>query len=392
VDLDRHTVRHIADRTKFARGSQDGHAQLGDDGEAMVFLPGPHLGELNTASGAIVDFGAYPSILGVVPRSPAGTAAALVRREDGRVDLISIPSRAVLASLPGTPLVEAGAISPDGRQALVEGGDGQFWEIGAGQRAVPTGIPVPPVLNGVTWGSGDRVVVVSQDQQGKVYYLPRAEPLGTICAQDDRVLSVIADTSSDMVACEYPGGTTFWRLPPGPLSRRVSGEASASSWTSGPVTVTNSGSGIDIRGPGVNSGAFDPLSTVVSVVDVADGGRRVVVGDSLGEVAVIDVEHGYTAEVVTWGDPDHSPVTAVGWDGGPVATTASGQTWRIADCADCGTAAGLLRAYRTRVTGCFTARQLASIGSGTWQAIGLRECTTQPGLPAPLTPIEFGGS
>lgn len=385
VNLDRHTVRHIAGNTEFSDGSQVSYGELGSSGMAVVRLPGLHLGELNTATGAVTDLGVYPPIVALAGGTAGRTATALVRQSGGRVDLIAVPSRKVLASLPDTPSAEGGAISPDGRHAIVEGGDGQFWTIGTGQPATPTGIPVPSILSGVTWATGDRVVIASQDQRGQVYYLPRAEPLGTICAQDPRLYAVIPDASSAVVSCESPGGTTFWQLPPGPAPRRLPGEVRASSWTTGPVTVTTSGTQIDIRGPGVNSGMFQPLSTGISVVDVADGGKRVVVGDARGEVAVIDVEAGYTAEVVAWNDPDHSPITAVGWDSGPVATTASGQTWRIADCADCGTDAGLLRAYRARFTGCFTARQLAYMGTSTWQALGLRECIAQPGIPGPVT-------
>jgi hypothetical protein len=387
INLDRHTVRRIAVNTDFSSGSQLTFGELGSGGMAVVRLPGLRLGELSTVTGAVTDLGVYPPVVSLAGSTPGGTATALVRRNDGRVDLIAVPSGKVLASLPGTPPIraEAGAISPDGRQAIVEGGDGQFWTIGTGQDAAPTGIPVPPILSGVTWATGDRVVIASQDQRGQVYYLPRAEPLGTICTQDGRLDMVISDAHSAVVSCESPGGTTFWQLPPDPLPRRMPGEVTASSWPDGPVTVTTSGPQIDIRGPGVYSGMFSPLSADISIVDVTDSGKRVVVGDVLGEVAVIDVEDGYTADVVTWTDPDHSPITAVGWDGGPIASTASGQTWRIADCADCGTDAGLLRAYRARFTGCFSARQLAFMGSGTWQALGLRECIAQRGLPGPLT-------
>lgn len=392
INLDRHTVRRIAVHTEFSDGSQVSYGELGSDGAAVVRLPGPRLGELNTVTGAVSDLGAYPSVIAVAARTLGGTAAALVRRASGRVDLIAVPSRTLLASLAGTPSAEAGAISPDGRHAIVEGGDGQFWEIGAGQPATPTGIPVPRMLSDVTWATGDRIVVSSEDQRGQVYYLPRAEPLGTICVQSDRLFAVIPDAGSDAVACETPGGTTFWRLPPGPLPRKEPGESTVPSWPSGPVTVTKSGARIEIRGPSVDSGMFQPLSTDISVVDVADGGKRVVVGDVAGEVAVIDVERGYTAEVVMWNDPDHSPITAVGWNRGPVATTASGQTWRFADCADCGTSAGLLRAFRARYTGCFTARQLGNIGASTWQALGLRECIAQPGLPAPMATRPVAGS
>lgn len=386
IDLDRHTVRRVAENAAFSSPSQPTYGELGSDDMAVVALPGRRLGTLNTATGALTDLGVYPPVVALAGRSPGGPATALVRRSDGRVDLIAVPSGRVLGALPGTPPAEAGAISPGGRRAIVEGGDGQFWTIGTGRPATPAGIPVPSVLSSVTWATGDRVIIASYDQRGQVYYLPRAEPLGTICAQDGRLSLVIPGPDSAVVACESPGGTTFWQLPPGPLLHRVPGEATASSATSGPVTVSRAGAQIDIRGPGVNSGMFQPLSTGVSVVDVAEGGKRVIVGDALGELAVIDVETGYTSEVVAWNDPDHSPIKAVGWNGGPVATTASGQTWRIADCADCGTVAGLLRAYRARFTGCFTARQLAFMSSSTWQALGLRECVAQPGLPGPATP------
>jgi hypothetical protein len=393
INLDRYAVRRIAVNTTFSSPSQDGsYGVLGNNGVALVRLPGQRLGRLSIATGAVTDLGIYPQLLSLSGETPRGTPSALVWRGSGRVDLLAVPSRRVLASLRGTPEAEAaGAISPDGREAIAVGG-GQFWKIGAGQPATPTGIPVPRMLSSVTWAPGQRVVVVSDDQRGQVYYLPRAEPLGTICTQDTRLLLVISDSSSPVVACESEGGTTFWRLPPGPLPHRAPGESSASSWTSGKVTVTRSGSEIDIRGPGVNSGMFVPLSGSIQAVDVADNGQRVIVGDVFGEVAVIDVEHGYTAVVVAWADPDHSPIMAVGWDSGPVATTYSGQTWRVADCAECGTDAGLLRAYRARYSGCFTPRQLQYMASATWHALGLRECTAERGIPAPLARTEVTGS
>jgi hypothetical protein len=392
INLVRHTVRRIAIDTEFSNGSQVSYGVLGSDGIAVVRLPGQRLEELNTITGAVSNLGAYPPIIALAGQTAKGTPTVLIRSSSGRMDLIEIPSRRVLASLSGTPSAGAGAISPDGRQAVVEGSDGQFWEIGAGHSARPTGIPVPRILSGVTWATGDRIVVASQDQRGQVYYLPRAEPLGTICTQNEGLDAVIPDSSSAVVACESPGITTFWRLPPGPLAHREPGESTASSWTSGPVTVTRSGASIDIRGPGVDSGMFEPLGGFISVIDVADNGQRVVVGDVLGEVAVIDVQPGYFAEVVAWTDPDNSPIAAVGWDNGPVATTESGQTWRIADCAGCTTIGGLLRAFRDRVTGCFTVRQLQFMAARTWQALGLRECTPQPGLPAPVTPRVLAGS
>jgi hypothetical protein len=385
INLARHTVRRIAATTEFSDSSQASYGELGNDGVAVVRLPGQHLGELNTVTGAVSELRAYSSVLAVAARTATGTASALVRRADGRVDLVTVPSGRVLASLPGTPAATAGAISPDGRYAIVDGGDGQFWKIGTGQPAAPTGIAAPAVLSGVAWATGNRVILASEDQRGQVYFLPRAEPLGDICTQSDRLFAIVPDPGSAVVSCESQGNATFWRLPPGPLPGRQPGESTASSSTSGPVTVTTSDTQIEIRGPGVDSGMFQPLSTKISVIDVADGGQRVIVGDTLGEVAVIDVEQGYTQEVVAWNDPDHSPIRAVGWDSGPVATTASGQTWRVTDCADCGTDAGLLRAYRARITGCFTQRQLQYMATSTWQSLGLRECTVQAPEPAVLS-------
>ena len=217
INLDRHTLRRTAGNTKFSSGSVRTYGELGSAGMAVVRLPDLRLGELNTATGAMTDLGVYPPIVALAGQTAGRPATALVRDSDGGVDLIAIPSRKVLASLLGTPSAEAGAISPDGHRAIVEGGDGQFWTIGTGQPATPTGIPVPSVLSGVTWATGDRVIVASYDQRGQVYYLPRAEPLGTICAQDGRLYTVIPDADSAVVSCESPGGTDFWQLPPGPL-------------------------------------------------------------------------------------------------------------------------------------------------------------------------------
>jgi hypothetical protein len=370
IDLTRHSWRHVALGTRFADG------KLGSDNIAVVRLDGAHLAELNTATGVVRGLGAYPSIISVAAKTPYGRPAALVRDRSGRVELIELPSRAVIASMPGNASSEIGTISPDGRHAVIEGGDGQFWAFGVGEPATPTGIAVPRVLSGVAWSTRDRLVVYSEDQRGQVYYLPRAEPIGVICRQDTRLYEVVPDYSSDVVACEGYGGTAFWRLPSGPLAHRVAGESTSRTKMAADVTVASSGPRIQIHGPGLRTNWFQPLGSDISAVDVADNGTRVVVGDTIGEVAVLDLRPGYATTVVAWVAPDHSPITAVGWNSGPIATTASGQTWRIADCADCATVGGLIRAYRARVTGCFTARQLRNIGSGMWAVLGMRECDT----------------
>jgi hypothetical protein len=378
LDLDSHTGHRVATGTDFVDG------KLGSDGIAVVRMPGPRLAELNTATGAVTQLGSYPSIISVAAKTPRGNAAALVQDKAGRIDLIALPSRAVIASMPGNATAEFGAIAPDGEHAIVEGGDGQFWTFGAGQTATPTGIPVPAVLSGVLWTTGDRVVVCSQDQDGTVYYLPRAEPIGAVCSEVPRLVEVVPDYTADVVACESEGGTSFWGLPPGPIAHPFPGESGALTSTADGVTVASSGAQIEIRAPGFNTGWYQPLNNVITAVAVGDDGKRVIVGDGIGEVAVIDMEPGDAATVVAWDAPDSSWIDRVGWDGGPVATTRSGQTWRLTDCPDCGTDAGLLRTFRSRITGCFSARQLSFIGDSMWPVLGLRECTSAPGEPAQL--------
>ena len=147
--------------------------------------------------------------------------------------------------------------------------------------------------------------------------------------------------------------------------------------------MTASGAQLEIRGRGLNI-SYQPLNANIAAVAIAPGGGSVLVGDTLGEAAVIDLRAGYAQAVVDWTAPDSSPVTAVGWDDGPVVTTRSGQSWRLQDCQDCATNAGLMAAFRARFTGCMSARQLAFIGDGTWSRLGLRECADSTGEPAQL--------
>src|SRR5208282_3428894 len=112
----------------------------------------------------------------------------------------------------------------------------------------------------------------------------------------------------------------------------------------------------------------------ITAAAVAPEGTQVVVGDALDGVAVIDVTAAESRVVTVWQSPDKAPIVAVGWVGGPVATTASRQTWRIGYCGACGTNAGLLNAYRARASGCFTTRQLQFMSNSTRLELGLREC------------------
>ena len=173
---------------------------------------------------------------------------------------------------------------------------------------------------------------------------------------------------------QTPGGISFWP-PAGPLGRRQRGESAPRTATVAGVTVASRGASIQIRGPGPGAtGWFQPLNGDITAAAVALDGTQVVVGDALDGVAVIDVTAAESRVVTIWQSPDKAPVVAVGWADGPVATTASGQTWRIGDCDACGTDAGLLSAYRARASGCFTARQLQFMSISTRLVLGLREC------------------
>ena len=147
---------------------------------------------------------------------------------------------------------------------------------------------------------------------------PRAELLGTICREDTRLLDVIPDYGSNVVTCEGQGGATFWRLPTGPLTGQLAGRIGV------PVRVRDHGHLAGRQAPDPRAGPQDRLDPAAARRHLAvaigqDGnppGR-----DSLGEVGVIDLGAGYARQVVVGKSPDNSPVTAVGWSDGPVATT-----------------------------------------------------------------------
>lgn len=242
------------------------------------------------------------------------------------------------------------------------------------QPPAPTGITVPHLLTGLLWTTGNRLAVSSQDRRGEVYYLPRGELLGGICREATRLAEVIPGAGSDVVACESPGGTSFWRLPAGPLGR-LAGESSAQSAAAAGVSVRARGSQIEVTGPGrAASGWFAPLAGEITAVAVSPDGSQVIAGDSAGNVGVVDPTAAGSRLVTVWRSPDNAPVVAVGWSGGPVASTGSGQTWRVPDCGDCGTDAGLIGAYRARASGCFSTRQAQYLSDRTMALLGLRRC------------------
>ncbi len=100
VNLATHAVRRVAAGTDFADG------QLGRDGVAVVRMPGrmpgPRLAELNTATGTVSYFGAYPGLISVSAGTSRGPATALVFGQAGNIDLIRLPDKTVLASVPGS--------------------------------------------------------------------------------------------------------------------------------------------------------------------------------------------------------------------------------------------------------------------------------------------------
>ena len=98
ISLATHAWRRIAAGTRFEDG------ELGSGGMAVVRLADVHLAVLNIATGAVTDFGAYPALISVAPRGlPAARLLAWSRPGANHIELIRLPSRGVIAAMPGGP-------------------------------------------------------------------------------------------------------------------------------------------------------------------------------------------------------------------------------------------------------------------------------------------------
>lgn len=320
---------------------------------------------------------AYAAVIDVTS-GPRGRATALVATGPGRFAIVdALDGRTLATARTGRRSFE-GAIAPDGRRAIVAGPGDQLWTFGAAYAARPTGIALPVAIGALAWASHDRLVVASQSGSGQVVYLPRTEPLGTVCGDVPRVEALQLERDDEQtLACVSGGLKSFWRLPAAPR-RRAAGETSARSFASTDVRLETRGAETRIHWRGsLGSGStdwFSPFGQRISAVAASPSGREIAFGSSEGLVAIVALAYERARVVDVWGVPDAAPVTAAGWDGGPVVSTASGQTWSVPTCGRCATDAGLLATARARFGGCFTERQLQWIDADARRRAGLRLC------------------
>lgn len=361
-------VRTLGSGTEFS-----GARLLGD--EAALWTSHGTLELRNLHSSASTRVGDYEAVLDVGGGPRAGSA--LVRVAPGDYEIVSLPSGRLLSQAHIAGGGAIGALSPDGREGVVEGGDGQFWIV-APSGARPTGITVPVALTAVAWGTRQRLVVAGESARTRVYYLPRGELLGTVCGNAPDVSQIALEAPGERVAC---GGASrsYWELPPSPRParpgaarstprRQVSPYATAKIhggqvriWTRGPLgrAVIPGGKPFDAR---ITAAAFDPAA------------HQLALGSARGGVIVLGLTRRGSRVVVSWNTPDAAAVDSLHWNGGLTADTASGQAWTVPSCPECQTEAGMLAAAKARFTRCFSARQVEWIDAPTREELGIREC------------------
>ncbi len=355
--------------------------------EAALASPGGMLYVLSERHGSLTRTGSYSAILDVA-RTGRNSATALVTRTAGRYLIVDAFTGRVIAAASLADPVGAGTISPDGRTAALAGPDGQLWTMGVRQRPQPTGIPVPFALLSLHWASGERLIISSEGLQGQVYYLPRAEYLGTVCQGISSLAVIRTAPGTDVVGClGLTGGTSFWQLPPAPLpGRRLAARRALISAHDGVTVMSRRGiTRISWMSPSGRpmSRSFALSDAPISALKLSPDGSQVVVGSATGDVAVLSLALPDVTLLESWHVPDSAPIAAVGWRGHtPIATTRSEQTWPVPDCPSCGTDRGILTALRHRLTGCFTQLQAQYIDQVSRHDLGLRICMQVLPVPA----------
>jgi hypothetical protein len=342
------------------------------------------LAVLEAAHGKSTTIGAYHAVLDIAPNA-RGSTSALVEREPNNLQIIDLAHGAVLASAQISTGLALGALAPDGAHAIVAGADGQLWRFGAREPATPTGIAVPGGLQRLAWASDERLVLVSESERGQVIYLPRAEPLGHVCWDVAVPTELSVEAGGATVACVGNGLSAVWSLPAAPSPLSAPGRSSHITAENGVARVEVNGSQarLDWRGT-LGTGStpwFSPADATITAVAFAPSGGELVIGSAGGQATVVGLGFEHARITVEWQDPDHSRVTTVGWGATAVASTATGQTWHLPGCASCASDSGLLRAVRTRFTGCFTERQIQWIDDRARAQIGLRICPPVAPLP-----------
>jgi WD40 repeat protein len=348
-------------------------------GEIVAWDADGTLQTLSPGSDKTRRVGHYEAVLDVAA-GPGGEPVALVRSAPDRFDLVDAVDGAVLSDArieSAASLPALGTLSPSGTRALVAGADGQLQIFGVGEGPTPTGIALPSLLTDVVWASDERVILTSESERGQVFYLPRQEPLGHICWDVPRLQSVALDADGQTAACIGSNLNSLWNLPPGPRLR-VLRESTVTRLQDRFASVQTKQARVKIYWHGtLGSGStawFTPSDSTVTALAFGPDGREVVIGSASGEVTLVEFAREDARIAVEWHVPDSAPVTAVGWQDGPVANTASGQTWTVPSCVSCATDTGLLDVARERFTGCFTERQIAWVIDAVRQRLGVKLC------------------
>lgn len=360
-------------------------ARIATDGTFVLWTLDDHIDLIDPTGVERSTFGRYAAVLDVQV-APGDALTALVFAKSGVPEIVDLRDSRMIAKAQAPRALTIGSLSPDGRSGIFPGSDGQLWSFGERRTLSPTGISVPAALDDIRWVSGDRIVLLSDSERGQVYYLPRAEPLGHVCWDVQRPLTVGFDPESGMLSCVGAGLRSFWSLPPAPRSSPVQWESSARAVASPDLRMETSGVNARIFWRGAlgtgSTTSFEPTEGIITAVSLSPSGRELIVGSQSGQAAVIALSPQDARIVIEWHAPDYSPVTAVGWEaGGPVASTASGQTWSVPNCAGCTSDAGLLDTARARFEACLTERQMQWIDDSVRKRLGLTLCPPAASLP-----------
>ncbi len=382
VNLTTHAVRTFGSSTLPAQAwpAAGGQIAISTNSGALQQLK-----VLDPANGKSSVIGAYHAVLDVARSAGGGGARVLVEREPNHLQIIDLRGGTVRASADIHTSLAVGTIAPGGTRAIVPGADGQLWSFGERDPATPTGIAVPGGLQRLAWTTEERLMLASESERGQVIYLPLDELLGHVCWDVAVPTELTVEAGGVSVACVGNGLSAVWGLPEAPSPLPRPGQSSRTTAENGLARVEVKGdqARIDWRGA-LGKGStqwFSPADATITAVAFAPGGRELVIGSVGGQATVVGLAFEDARITVEWQDPDHSPVTAVGWGVTATATTATGQTWRLPACASCASDSGLLGAARTRFTGCFTKRQIQWINDRARAQIGLRICPPVAPLP-----------
>lgn len=305
-----------------------------------------------------------------------GGVRALIRRAPGSYVIIDALTGEMLAeaTMP-VPVIEAGALLPDQLQAIVVGADEQLWSIQPGQAPLPTGISVSQNTTMMAGLSGGRVVVGGPVERPSVFHLASGVDLGVVCRDTPSVDAVVPALDEAAIACSSPGLGVVWPLPEGPLPTPRTAMSREPADRSGRLSITAQGGDLLLTLGDDSRHRLPVTVTEVRALALSPDADRLLAASSSGEVAVVDLTGPELEVVVATTVPDHSAAVAVGWDDvGPIVSTAAGATWRVPDCAGCGTERGLLTKLIETLSGCWTETQLADVDGDARDRLRLQIC------------------